>query len=123
MAELRTAPAATPPGSRAAGRIQRLPSDRVLAGLGVAAALGGLSLVLAIMIPGSGFATWSWIAVGLIWPAGALASLAALRFPQAGPLAMIALGLAASLVFAWEFGMLFGVPLQAAGIALAWRHG
>jgi hypothetical protein len=51
-----------------------------------------------------------------------VASLRALRPGLAGPLAMIALGLAASLLFAWEYGMAFGVPLQLAGLAIVWRR-
>ena len=101
---------------------RRLPSQRVLIGLGVAASLGGLALVLAIMFAGSEFAAWSWVAVGLVWPLGAIASLAAARPGPLGPLAMIALGLTASLLFAWEYGMIFGLPLQLAGLALAWRR-
>lgn len=98
------------------------PGDRVLVAAGVVASLGGLALVLVIMFAGSDFAAWSWVAVALVWPLGALVSLLALRPGVAGPLAMIALGLVASLLFAWEYGMAFGVPLQLAGLALAWRR-
>jgi hypothetical protein len=98
-------------------------SDITLVSIGVAASLGGLTLVLVIMFAGSDYPAWAWAAVGLIWPLGALASLTALRLRIIGPLLMIALGLAASLVFAWEYGMVFGVPLQAAGLAIAWRQG
>ena len=35
---------------------------------------------------------------------------------------MIAVGLLASLLFAWEYGMAFGVPLQLMGLALAWQR-
>ena len=90
--------------------------------IGVAASLGGLTLVLVIMFTGNDYAAWSWAAVGLIWPLGVLASAAALRLRIMGPLLMIAIGLAASLVFAWGYGMVFGVPLQAAGVAIAWRR-
>lgn len=105
-----------------AGRHAWLPGDRGLVAAGVAASLGGLALVLAVMFSGSDFAIWSWVAVAVVWPLGALASLLALRPGVAGPLAMIAVGLLASLLFAWEYGMAFGVPLQLMGLALAWRR-
>ena len=98
------------------------PSEGLLIAAGVLASLGGLTLVLAIMFAGSDFAAWSWVAVSVVWPLGALASLAAHRPGLTGPMAMIAIGLVASLLFAWEYGMAFGVPLQLAGLALAWRR-
>jgi len=58
----------------------------------------------------------------VVWPLGALASLAARRPGVAGPMAMITVGLLASLLFAWECCMAFGVPLQVAGLALVWRR-
>ena len=123
MAELER-PGTTPSPDFTTGRLRtrRLPSERVLVGAGVAASLGGLTLVLAIMFAVSDFAAWSWVAVAVVWPLGALASLAARRPGVAGPMAMIAAGLLASLLFAWEYGMAFGVPLQVAGLALVWRR-
>ena len=35
---------------------------------------------------------------------------------------LVGLGVAASLLFAWEYGMVFGLPLPRAGRALAWRR-
>lgn len=86
------------------------------------ASLGGLVLVLTIMFAGSDFAAWSWVAVGVVWPLGVVVSAWASRPSVLGPLAMIAAGLVASLLFAWEYGMAFGVPLQLAGLAIVWRR-
>ncbi len=116
----------------ALGWLSRLPGDArdhstaALALVGALASLTGLAVVAGVMAHNSGqgtdYTTWSWIATGVVWPLGMAASVVALRWRRAAPLAMTAIGLGASFFFVWEYGQAGGVPLAMAGAALLWRR-
>jgi hypothetical protein len=85
----------------------------------------GLAVVAGVMAAnsanGTDYATWSWIATGIVWPLGLLASMWSLRSRRSGAIAMVAIGLGASFLFVWEVGQVGGVPLAMAGAAMLWQ--
>jgi hypothetical protein len=93
--------------------------------IGALASLVGLAVVAGVMAvnsaDGTDYATWSWLATGIVWPLGLLASLLSLQSRRAGPAAMLTIGLVASFLFVWEVGQVGGVPLAMAGAAMLWQ--
>jgi len=93
--------------------------------VGVLASVIGLAVVAGVMAvnsaDGTNYATWSWIATGIVWPLGLLASVVSWQSSRMGPAAMLAIGLVASFLFVWEVGQVGGVPLAMAGAAMLWQ--
>ncbi len=93
--------------------------------VGALASIVGLAVVAGVMAvnsaDGTDYATWSWIATGIVWPLGLLASILSMRTSWVGPVAMLVIGLVASFLFVWEVGQVGGVPLAMAGAALLWQ--
>ncbi len=115
----------TPPLKRALTAL-REHGGVALALTGAIASLTGLAIVAGVMgynsAHGTDYATWSWIATGIVWPLGLVASLAALRGVRSAALAMVVIGLGSSFLFVWEYGQAGGVPLAMAGAALLGRR-
>lgn len=93
--------------------------------VGALASVVGLAVVAGVMAvnsaDGTDYATWSWIATGIVWPLGLFASVWSLRSRRSGAIAMVAIGLGASFLFVWEVGQVGGVPLAMAGAAMLWQ--